>query len=102
MMNRRWTRIWVWLSMFLAGATVFQTGGFTTRNGAISGGCSDFWINGAATSVDFCYLLDCENGFFGGLIQPCDPNNPLLVDCTPAGGDTDDDEEQDEEEEEDQ
>lgn len=84
MMKRRRMRIWVWLSMFLTGATVFQVGGFTTRNGALAGSCNNFWINGVTSSVDFCYLLDCQNGFFGGLVQPCDPRNPLLVDCIPV------------------
>lgn len=77
-MNRRMTRIWVWLAMIVAGATMFQ---FSTNTGAYSGGCGEFYANGIVGSLDFCYLFDCENGFFGGAIDPCDPNNPSLMDC---------------------
>lgn len=90
-MNRRATRIWVWLAMTVAGGTMFQ---FTTNTGAYSGGCGEFYTNGIVGSVDFCFLLDCQNGFFGGAIDPCDPNNPSLVDCPgyvpPTGDDTTD------------
>lgn len=85
MMRRRSKRLWTWLAILLGGASLFQTGGFTTQNGAISS-CSRFWTNGISTSVDFCYLLDCRSGFFGGLVQPCgDPRttaDDLLVDCS--------------------
>ena len=90
-MKRRAARIWVWLAMIAAGATMFQ---FTTNSGAYRGGCGEFYANGIVGSVDFCYLFDCDNGFFGGAIDPCDPNNPSLVDCPgyvpPADGDTTD------------
>jgi len=33
--------------------------------------CTTFGINAALSSVDFCFLLDCQNGAFGGLIDPC-------------------------------
>lgn len=86
MMRLRTKRYWTWLVMLLGGASLFQVaGGFTTQNGAISS-CSRFWTNGIATSVDFCYLLDCRNGFFGGLVQPCggpySVADDLLVDCS--------------------
>lgn len=91
-MTRRWKRIWMWLTMLLGGATMFQAlGGFTTADGAVAGTCGRFFTNGIATSVDFCFLLDCRNGFIGGLVSPCgDPNDPtddLIVDCPgPIGG----------------
>lgn len=80
-MTRR-QRGWAWLAIFMTGGTVFQGVGFT-RTG-LGTGCQSFYGNGIATGIDFCYLLDCRNGFFGGAFQPCDPNNPansLLVDC---------------------
>jgi len=80
-MRWRTRRIWIWLALILGGATVFQTVGFTTSSGAVSGGCRDFALNGVASAVDMCYLLDCESGFFGGLVDPCDPQNPALLDC---------------------
>ncbi len=40
---------------------------------------------GALSSIDFCYIFDCQGGFLGGAIQPCgDPSttaDDLLVDC---------------------
>lgn len=97
-------RVWTWLGMALSGATLFQVPnygvGFTTGypdygvgtpsgvGNLGSGGCARFATNGLASSVDFCYLLDCDNGFFGGLVSPCgDPNSSAdnyLVDC-PGG-----------------
>jgi hypothetical protein len=89
------TRKWLkWLMITLGGATMFQGVGFTSNNGAFSNGCSEFYANGAVTSVDFCYLLDCQNGFFGGLVDPC-AQGSLLVDC--PGGMTTDEEEAEEE-----
>lgn len=86
MFPRMRRRLWVWLTLLGSGATMFQViGGFTDANGATRISCRDFWVNGLSTSVDFCYLLDCQNGFFGGLVQPCgDPTtaaDDLLVDC---------------------
>ena len=86
-MQRRIIRIWMWLALFVGGATVFQTIGFTTKSGAISGGCRDFALNGVTSAVDMCYLFDCKSGFFGGLIDPCASPTPLL-DCPNAGGTT--------------
>lgn len=40
---------------------------------------------GALTSIDFCYIFDCQGGFLGGAIQPCgDPTtaaDDIFVDC---------------------
>lgn len=40
---------------------------------------------GALTSIDFCYIFDCQGGFFGGAVQPCgDPAttaDDIFVDC---------------------
>ncbi|MFH0981460.1 MAG: hypothetical protein V2A79_07975 [Planctomycetota bacterium] len=46
--------------------------------------CASLGFDQAAASVDFCFLFDCQNGAFGGLVKFCDPNNPeqsLLADC---------------------
>jgi len=79
-MKRSARRIVMWLIIALSGATMFQGVGFTSNNGAFSNGCSQFYTNGVLTGVDFCFLLDCQNGFFGGLVDPCAQGN-LLVDC---------------------
>ena len=80
-MHRRTRRIGIWLALLAGGATLFQTVGFTANNGAFRGGCQEFAVNGVTSAVDMCYLLDCRNGFFGGLVNPCDPQNPSLLDC---------------------
>jgi hypothetical protein len=71
-----------------ATGTMFQfaSGVGFTRTG-LGGSCQgrNLYQAGLLGSVDFCYLLDCQNGFLGGAIQPCgDPNtfvDDLLVDC---------------------
>jgi hypothetical protein len=84
-------RALVWLAMACGGITLYQGVGFTTGylsnyGGIIGGsggtGCSRFVSNGVASSVDFCYLLDCQNGFLGGVVDPCaGGTGSLLVDC---------------------
>ena len=88
-MSRRRRHIWIWLALLAGGATLFQTIGFSANSGAISGGCRDWTLNGVTSAVDMCYLLDCENGFFGGLVDPCDPQNPALLDCSNTATTTD-------------
>lgn len=80
-MSRWRRRLWVWLAILVSGASLFQTVGFTDLNGAYQGGCRPFAANGITSAVDMCYLFDCENGFFGGLIDPCDPAKPAFLDC---------------------
>jgi hypothetical protein len=52
------------------------------------GGCARFGGNYALTAFDACWLLDCQNGAFGGAVPLCDPTNPannLLLDCPTYG-----------------
>lgn len=46
--------------------------------------CASMAFDQSATSVDFCFLFDCAQGAYGGLVRFCDPQNPedsLLADC---------------------
>ena len=50
--------------------------------------CASFASEQVFRTVDFCFLFDCQNGAFGGLIDPCpDPGTGddstinLFVDC---------------------
>lgn len=43
--------------------------------------CSSFALESFATSTDFCFIFDCQNGALGGTTDPCDPASPLFVDC---------------------
>jgi len=100
-MTRR-QRAWIWIATLCSGVTLYQGVGFTTEYlplyGGVIGGdrglsCSRFATNGLSSSVDFCYLLDCENGFFGGIVQPCGDasaaTDDYLVDCTTTATTTD-------------
>lgn len=66
-------RVELALILTLGGGTTFQ---------AIAG-CTQLFGNAGAAALDFCFLLDCQNGFFGGLAQPCDPQSgfTFFIDC---------------------
>ena len=70
---------------------VFILLGVVTAGGMLFAGsglaCASFGLDQAQTTVDFCFLFDCTNGAYGGLIEFCDEDNPersLLADCPPA------------------
>ena len=66
-------RVEMALILTLGGGTTFQ----------VVAGCTQLFGQAGAAALDFCFLLDCQNGFFGGLAQPCDPQGgfTLLIDC---------------------
>ncbi|HOA73538.1 MAG TPA: hypothetical protein PL151_12040 [Phycisphaerae bacterium] len=78
-----------WLTAALMAGTLFQQVTCTTQNNAY-GTFPRLVENGVLTSIDFCYIFDCQSGFFGGIVQPCgDPNSTaddLFVDCSATGG----------------
>lgn len=92
-MKRKSLRWWSLVATVLGGATVFQSIGFTATQG-MDFSCNRFASNGVLSATNFCFLLDCENGFVGGLIDPCnDPSQGgVLLDCGPGIGGTTDDE----------
>jgi hypothetical protein len=73
--------------MAFSAGTLFQAFPITGTGGGGYHGCSRFATNALANSVDFSYLLDFQNGFLGGVIDPCnDPSSgPLFLDCENAG-----------------
>jgi len=85
-MKRGISGIWQWLAMALGGATLFQAYPITGVGGAGGYGCQRFATNGLANSIDFSYLLDFQNGFFGGVVDPCGDlsSGPLFLDCEGA------------------
>lgn len=94
-MKRRAYRFLIWLMMAFTGATLFQTYPIYPVSGDTGTGyygCTRFAANSIGNSIDFCWLLDCQNGFFGGLIDPCNSAaGAFLVDCdtyTPPSTDT--------------
>ena len=83
-MNRRTNRWLTWLAMIFGGATMFQSIGFT--GSGLNGGCARFASNGVLSATNFCVLFDCDNGFLGGVVDPCtDPSQAAtLLDCQGA------------------
>lgn len=41
--------------------------------------CASFGLESTLSTLDFCFLLDCQNGAFGGLVDPCGQGG-LLID----------------------
>jgi len=94
-MKQRWYRIWLWLALFAGGGITFGGVGFTRTGLGRSCSGTQLYANGLFSMVDFCFLLDCNNGFLGGLLQPCGSANTaaddFLIDCSPAVSTDDDD-----------
>ncbi len=54
-------------------------------------GCGSYLSESLLVATDFCFIFDCQNGFFGGVIDPCadtDGNagtdDAFFVDCANA------------------
>ena len=43
--------------------------------------CSSFTAETLVTSTDFCFIFDCQNGAWGGTLDPCNAASPTFVDC---------------------
>lgn len=71
-LKRRWL---LYLAMAAGGGTVFQAG----SNGAYVRCAGD----ASLTSINFCFVFDCQNGAFGGAIEFCgdEPGDDLFADC---------------------
>lgn len=69
--------------------------GVLCASGALN--CASLGIQSTLSTLDFCFLLDCQNGAFGGLLDPCgfggvlidndqgsvQFGSSLLIDCPP-------------------
>jgi hypothetical protein len=48
-------------------------------------GCVTFAATEGLAAIDFCSILDCQNGLLGGAVRLCgnpnDPTDDLLADC---------------------
>ena len=61
-MKKRKTRLWVGACLVFSGAYLFQSGNLS---------CGSFFTEAAISSVDMCFIFDCTNGIFGGVIDAC-------------------------------
>ena len=73
-MGRTGYRVIVWSLIVLTGGLVFQ-----------AGNCVAFALDSTMAATNICYIIDCQNGLFGGLINPCGSPftsaDDLLQDC---------------------
>lgn len=78
---------------FAAAAAIFGAGGMLMQTSNFA--CESFAGESLFTATDTCFIFDCQNGAFGGLLQPCgvalNPNpvdplsgGPLFTDCVPG------------------
>ncbi|MFQ5413354.1 MAG: hypothetical protein ACE5E6_02740 [Phycisphaerae bacterium] len=51
-------------------AALLGAGGFLMASPNTA--CLGFALENLTTSVDFCFIFDCQSGVLGGTIQPCD------------------------------
>lgn len=76
-----------------AAAAIFGAGGMMMQSPNFA--CESFAGESLFTAIDACFIFDCSNGAFGGVLQPCgitvspnpnDPNGggPILADCIPG------------------
>ena len=68
-------RTWALLGLVATGGMVFAGSGAA---------CASMAFDQTASATDFCFLFDCQQGAFGGLVQFCDeadPTRSLLDDC---------------------
>lgn len=59
-------------------------------------GCGSYVVEAGLAATDFCFIFDCQNGIFGGTIDPCAntgtdpitglPRGPLFADCPTTAG----------------
>ena len=65
--------------LFLAGGVLFSTNG-------TNAGLASCQASAALSSIDFCFVFDCGNGAFGGLLQFCNVSSDgtdIFDDCPP-------------------
>ena len=61
-MRKRVSRCLVVAGIILSGTYLFASGSL---------GCGSLASEAAISATDMCFIFDCTNGAFGGLIDPC-------------------------------
>ncbi|MEK6799454.1 MAG: hypothetical protein AABZ12_10845 [Planctomycetota bacterium] len=74
-----------------AGLAAFAGGGYLLAGPGTS--CGSYIGQSALVASDFCFIFDCQNGLFGGTVNPCSgigsgsqtvegtTRPPLFADC---------------------
>ncbi len=57
-------------------------------------GCANYLVESTLAAADFCFIFDCQQGLFGGTVDPCaqdgpgageafltPPTGPVFADC---------------------
>lgn len=73
-MRYRTKRFLLCTLLLLCGSVTFQFLGCANGEARLIG-------DTALSSINFCFVFDCQNGAIGGLIDFCTPGQELLEDC---------------------
>ncbi len=65
-----WRRKSAMMGMLVGTSVLFASGALT---------CASYGAQQALSTLDFCFLLDCQNGAFGGLLDPCGQGGLLVA-----------------------
>lgn len=76
------------LKIASAVASVLVSGSYLLQ---ASGCIAPYMLESTASATDFCFIFDCQNGLFGGTIDPCNQQpasgqftGPFFADCPVA------------------
>lgn len=78
-MRNRIRKYLIYLLFLTGGGTLFQ------GNNAGFGRCAGDTL---LTTINFCFIFDCQNGAIGGGLEFCgdQPGDDIFIDCPAAGG----------------
>jgi hypothetical protein len=71
-MQPRKRRLLRYTMLLLGGAALF---------GNANAACTRIAGDQALLSLNACFIFDCQDGLFGGLIDPCVAGQELFIDC---------------------
>lgn len=64
-------------------SAIMSAGGFLMLSNNL--GCESFAAETLLTTIDFCFIFDCQGGVLGGIVQPCEQG---FGTNSPTGGNT--------------
>lgn len=65
----RWRRKAAVMGLLVGTSVLFASGALN---------CTSYAVQQTLSTLDFCFLLDCQNGAFGGLLDPCGQGGLLI------------------------
>ena len=46
--------------------------------------CESYLVESAFSTLDFCFIFDCNNGMLGGTVDPCAEGRDAAGEATPG------------------